>query len=187
MLKNNQKAIDESQIEVDEIEAHVSADKRYFSTGGTDVYTWGQNTNYVLGQPDSENRSRPERIHFQLDSQQNPAVTKRPAYVIESVAMAKYHMTILTSESSNNLLVCGFGRGGRLGLGKDADTQLVPTPVLWSEKIVSVAPGRDHTIALTESGVVVSFGSNEFGQLGNHKFDKRERENIKLNMEVFRV
>ncbi|KAG1467205.1 hypothetical protein G6F56_004539 [Rhizopus delemar] len=180
MLKNNQKAIDESQIEVDEIEAHVSADKRYFSTGGTDVYTWGQNTNYVLGQPDSENRSRPERIHFQLDSQQNPAVTKRPAYVIESVAMAKYHMTILTSESSNNLLVCGFGRGGRLGLGKDADTQLVPTPVLWSEKIVSVAPGRDHTIALTESGVVISFGSNEFGQLGYEIESSKKKDEVPM-------
>nr|AET35421.1 ArbB [Syzygites megalocarpus] len=141
----------------------------------TDVYTWGQNTNYVLGHSDSENRSRPERVHFYLDSQQNPAVMKRPAYIIETVSMAKYHMTFLTSESRNNLLICGFGRNGRLGLGKETETQLVPTAISWPERIISVALGRDHTIALTESGVVISFGNNEYGQLGHEIEDSKKK------------
>lgn len=166
MLSKDKKNIERTETEDDAGLYNVLNKERHLSAGGTDVYTWGQNTNYVLGHPDSENRSRPERVHFQLDSQQNPAVLKRPAYVIESVVMAKYHMAILTSESTRNLLVCGFGRGGRLGLGKEIDTQLVPIPVPWPERIMSVALGRDHTIAVTESGVVISFGSNEFGQLG---------------------
>lgn len=165
MLSKDKKNIERTETD-DNTGLYSVLDKERHLSGGTDVYTWGQNTNYVLGHPDSENRSRPERVHFQLDSQQNPAVLKRPAYVIESVVMAKYHMAILTSESTRNLLVCGFGRGGRLGLGKEIDTQLVPIPVPWSERITSVALGRDHTIAVTESGVVISFGSNEFGQLG---------------------
>lgn len=134
--------------------------------GGTDVYTWGHNTNYVLGHADSENRLKPERVHLQLNSQQSPYIMTRPTCVIESVSMSKYHMAILTSEPQQNLLVCGFGRGGRLGTGKDNDTQFTPIPVQWPERILSVALGRDHTIAITGSGNVVTFGQNNFGQLG---------------------
>lgn len=135
-------------------------------TGGTDLYTWGHNTNYVLGHADSENRLKPERVKLQLESQRSPCFMQRPHYLIQNVTMSKYHMAILTSDTSNNLLVCGFGRGGRLGLGKDAETQFVPVPVQWPERIVSVALGRDHTLAVTENGNVISFGNNSFGQLG---------------------
>jgi alpha-tubulin suppressor-like RCC1 family protein len=134
--------------------------------GGTDVYTWGHNTNYVLGHADSENRVKPERVNLQLHSQQSPKIMTRPNSVIESVAMSKYHMAILTSEPHLNLLVCGFGRGGRLGTGKELDTQFTPVSVQWPERFASVALGRDHTIAITASGNVVTFGQNNFGQLG---------------------
>ncbi|KAG1380698.1 hypothetical protein G6F61_003828 [Rhizopus arrhizus] len=182
MLSKDKKNIERTETEDDAGLYNVLNKERHLSAGGTDVYTWGQNTNYVLGHPDSENRSRPERVHFQLDSQQNPAVLKRPAYVIESVVMAKYHMAILTSESTRNLLVCGFGRGGRLGLGKEIDTQLVPIPVPWPERIMSVALGRDHTIAVTESGVVISFGSNEFGQLGYEIESDNKKDEVPMQL-----
>ncbi|KAI8369101.1 hypothetical protein EDC96DRAFT_503859 [Choanephora cucurbitarum] len=148
-----------------ELQIHMRQSSRHAlkGRGGTDLYTWGHNTNYVLGHPDSENRTRPERVKLQLESQQSRL---RPNYVIESVVMSKYHMAILTSDSSHNLLVCGFGRGGRLGLGKDLDTQFIPTAVQWPERIVSVALGRDHTVAVTENGNVITFGNNEYGQLG---------------------
>ncbi|CEP14245.1 hypothetical protein [Parasitella parasitica] len=146
--------------------------------GGTDVYTWGQNANYVLGHPDTENRAKPERVRLQLESQSSPFILQRPSYLIETVAMSKYHLAILTTENSNNLLVCGFGSGGRLGTGKETDTQFTPTPVQWPERITSVALGRDHTIAVTEKGSVISFGNNSYGQLGyetdNHHSSNKE-------------
>lgn len=134
--------------------------------GGSDLYTWGHNTNYVLGHSDSENRTTPERVRLNLESQKSTFIMKRPTYLIESVVMSKYHMAILTSDACLNLLVCGFGRGGRLGLGKKLETQFTPVPVQWPERIASVALGRDHTIAVTENGNVISFGSNRYGQLG---------------------
>ncbi|CAO3594766.1 unnamed protein product [Absidia cylindrospora] len=134
--------------------------------GGTDLYTWGMNTNYILGHMDTENRLRPERVTLTLESQHTTNVLQRPSYVIESVHMSKFHMAILTSDSVHNLLVCGFGRGGRLGTGKDTDAQLVPVAVHWSERITAVALGRDHTIALTSSGSAITFGNNDYGQLG---------------------
>lgn len=134
--------------------------------GGTDVYTWGHNTNYVLGHVDTENRTKPERVKLQLESQKSPFFMQRPDYLIETVVMSKYHMGILTTENSHNLLLCGFGSGGRLGTGKETDTQFTPIPVPWPERITSVALGRDHTLAVTENGHVISFGNNSFGQLG---------------------
>lgn len=135
--------------------------------GGTDLYTWGHNANYVLGHADSENRVRPERVNLSLSSQQSSFIMTRPTFVIESIAMSKYHMAILTSEPQQNMLVCGFGRGGRLGTGKELDTQFTLIPVQCPERIASVALGRDHTIAITVSGNVLTFGQNNFGQLGN--------------------
>lgn len=134
--------------------------------GGTDVYSWGHNTNYVLGHADSENRLKPERVNLQLTSQQSSVFMTRPKCTIESISMSKYHMAILTSEPQQNLLVCGYGRGGRLGTGKELDTQFTPIPVQWPERIISVALGRDHTIAVTFSGNVLTFGQNNYGQLG---------------------
>ncbi|KAK4509996.1 Rho GTPase [Mucor velutinosus] len=147
---------------------HTTADAALASgrRGGTDLYTWGHNTNYVLGHPDTENRTKPERVRLQLESQKSAFIMQRPDYLIETVVMSKYHMGILTTENSHNLLLCGFGSGGRLGTGKETDTQFTPIPVPWSERITSVALGRDHTLAVTENGNVISFGNNSYGQLG---------------------
>ncbi|KAL9549463.1 hypothetical protein MBANPS3_005191 [Mucor bainieri] len=148
----------------EEDEAHQTM--RGTRRGGTDVYTWGHNTNYVLGHCDTENRTKPERVRLQLESQKSAFFMQRPDYLIETVVMSKYHMGILTTENSHNLLLCGFGSGGRLGTGKETDTQFTPMPVPWPERITSVALGRDHTLAVTENGHVISFGNNSFGQLG---------------------
>jgi alpha-tubulin suppressor-like RCC1 family protein len=133
--------------------------------GGTEVFTWGYNTNYVLGQRDSENRSRPDRVQLNLVSQQLPQALRRPEYVVSSVIMAKFHSAIVTSEPDQNLLICGFG-GARLGLGNE-DTQFLFKPVAGiHSQVVMVALGRDHTLVVTNNGDTYSFGNNVHGQLG---------------------
>ena len=71
----------------------------------------------------------------------------------------------MTNEKKANLRVCGFGSGGRLGLGQHTQYNLVPVPQLQA-RITAVALGQDHTIALTENGDVLSWGMNRFSQLG---------------------
>lgn len=135
--------------------------------GGTELYSWGSNTNYVLGHRDPDNRTNPDRVPLDLESHRTNFIMQRPNVKIESVQMSKYHTAVITDEPTRNLLICGFGRGGRLGTGSSAETQLTLTPVSWSERILSVALGKNHTIAVTESRNVISFGDNTFGQLGN--------------------
>lgn len=72
---------------------------------------------------------------------------------------------MVTSENSGNLRVCGFGNGGRLGQGQHTQYTLKPLPT-FTHKVKSVALGQDHTLALTESGEVLSWGLNRFSQLG---------------------
>eukprot|EP00076_Gallus_gallus_P028712 XP_015152484.1 protein RCC2 isoform X1 [Gallus gallus] len=65
------------------------------------------------------------------------------------------------------MIPIGRNEKGQLGHG---DTKRVEAPklieVLGSEAIVLAACGRNHTLALTETGSVYAFGENKMGQLG---------------------
>jgi inhibitor of Bruton tyrosine kinase len=57
----------------------------------------------------------------------------------------------------------------RLGLSanQSSATQFLPKPVHGiSDAVTSVALGQDHTIAVTKTGGVYTWGSNQHGQLG---------------------
>ncbi|KAL1923010.1 uncharacterized protein VTP21DRAFT_9386 [Calcarisporiella thermophila] len=130
-------------------------------TEGDELFTWGLNANYVLGHPDSDNRTFPEHVHFF-----NTTIHADLARMsIREIAMAKMHTAVVTSEPMDNLYLCGFGRGGRLGLR--AETQLTLKRVAGlNAQVKTVALGRDHTVVVTAKGDVYTFGSNRHGQLG---------------------
>ncbi|RUS25383.1 LOW QUALITY PROTEIN: hypothetical protein BC938DRAFT_472250, partial [Jimgerdemannia flammicorona] len=142
-------------------------------TGGTELYTWGVNANYVLAHADSDNRTFPERARV--------APSRRGAEetLVTQVAMAKLHTAVVTSAAEGNLYVCGFGNGGRLG--GSLETQLTLRSVGGiGGRVRNVALGRDHTVVVTEKGEVFTFGSNRFGQLGYQLEHKEDEEPIQL-------
>ncbi|KAF7593485.1 hypothetical protein BBP40_011396, partial [Aspergillus hancockii] len=98
-----------------------------------------------------------------------PVLIKNKSIKIQDIAMSKLHTAILTNDPESNLFMCGFGPGGRLGTG-DESTRFsfvcIETGGLINRKIISVALGQDHTLAITENGEIFSWGSNKFGQLG---------------------
>ncbi|XP_063273607.1 protein RCC2 isoform X2 [Prinia subflava] len=75
------------------------------------------------------------------------------------------HSLLITAEG--RLWSWGRNEKGQLGHG---DTKRVEAPrpieALGGESIVAAACGRNHTLALTESGSVFAFGENKLGQLG---------------------
>ncbi|XP_077644322.1 protein RCC2 [Lonchura striata] len=75
------------------------------------------------------------------------------------------HSLLITAEG--RLWSWGRNEKGQLGHG---DTKRVEAPrpieALGGEAIVAAACGRNHTLALTESGSVFAFGENKLGQLG---------------------
>lgn len=88
---------------------------------------------------------------------------------VQGVAPGAAHTLILANDDFNNsalsVLTCGLNDRGQLGRppGHDASI-LAPLPSLPS--IAAVAAGDQHSLLLTPTGIVYSFGCNARGQLG---------------------
>ncbi|XP_076592864.1 inhibitor of Bruton tyrosine kinase [Chaetodon auriga] len=125
------------------------------NTDPTEVYTWGNNTNFSLGHGNQESRQHPELVD----------VFARTGVYIKQVVLCKFHSVFLSQKGQ--VFTCGHGQGGRLGHG-DEQTYLVPRMVegLMSHHCSQVAAAKDHTVVLTEEGYVYTFGLNTFHQLG---------------------
>lgn len=125
------------------------------NTDPTEVYTWGNNTNFSLGHGNQESRHHPELVD----------VFARTGVYIKQVVLCKFHSVFLSQKGQ--VFTCGHGLGGRLGHG-DEQTYLVPRMVegLMSHHCSQVAAAKDHTVVLTEEGYVYTFGLNTFHQLG---------------------
>uniref|UniRef100_A0A3P9JX64 Inhibitor of Bruton agammaglobulinemia tyrosine kinase n=1 Tax=Oryzias latipes TaxID=8090 RepID=A0A3P9JX64_ORYLA len=125
------------------------------NTDPTEVYTWGNNTNFSLGHGNQESRQHPELVD----------VFARSGVYIKQVVLCKFHSVFLSQKGQ--VFTCGHGQGGRLGHG-DEQTYLVPRMVegLMSHHCSQVAAAKDHTVVLTEEGYVYTFGLNTFHQLG---------------------
>ncbi|KAJ3037498.1 hypothetical protein HK097_003495, partial [Rhizophlyctis rosea] len=134
----------------------------------TSVWTWGSNSNYILGHQNSDDRAYPERVDFTTSQRNHPNSVSLHTLSehdppVKSVVFSKYHSMIVTP---HRIYASGFGPGGRLGLGHE-ETTLRPTVVKgFSGSVRSVALGPDHSVLVTEQGEVWTWGSNRFGQLG---------------------
>lgn len=125
------------------------------NTDPTEVYTWGNNANFTLGHGNHETRHHPEIVDL----------FARSGVYVKQVVLCKFHSVFLSQ--AGKVYTCGHGQGGRLGHG-DEQTYLVPRMVegLQGDFVSQVAAARDHTVALTEDGLIFTFGLNRFHQLG---------------------
>ncbi|KAK9457202.1 hypothetical protein V1511DRAFT_455374 [Dipodascopsis uninucleata] len=137
--------------------------------GGSELFTFGSNANHTLGFNDSDDRANPERIYIERPNiNSNKAFLDRYKPVrIRDVQMSKLHTIVLTTEPTNNLYVCGFGNGGRLGF-PTGSTQftLKNLSAFGRSQVVAVSLSQDHTIVALENGECYTWGSNKYGQLG---------------------
>lgn len=125
------------------------------NTDPTDVYTWGDNTNFTLGHGSQNSKHHPELVDL----------FSRSGIYIKQVVLCKFHSVFLSQKGQ--VYTCGHGPGGRLGHA-DEQTCLVPRLVegLSGHSCSQVAAAEDHTVVLTEDGCVYTFGVNTFHQLG---------------------
>lgn len=115
------------------------------------------------------NRDGLDLHHEQSHHTDLPALIKNKSIKIQDIAMSKLHTAILTNDPESNLFLCGFGPGGRLGTGDEATRfgfVCIETGGLANRKVVAVALGQDHSLAITDHGGIFSWGSNKYGQLG---------------------
>ena len=98
-----------------------------------------------------------------------PAVVRYRPIVIQDVQLSKLHSAILTTDPEANLYMCGFGSGGRLGTG-DETTRFgyvnINAGGVAGKKVIHIALGQNHSVAISSDGEMFTWGSNAFGQLG---------------------
>jgi len=120
-----------------------------------EVYKFGVSMGYVK----SDETSSPVLVQ-----------TERENFV--DVAASNTSSFLLTKEGK--VYSWGFNLGGQLGLlDRSIISVLNPDHLrcLIPVKIVQVACGRLHSLVLTDDGQILSFGNNEFGQVGIKKTD----------------
>ncbi|KAF3773894.1 Inhibitor of Bruton tyrosine kinase [Nymphaea thermarum] len=124
-----------------------------------ELYTWGFGRGGRLGHPD-----------FDVHSGQAAVITPRQlssglgSRRVRAVAAAKHHTVVATE--GGEVFTWGSNREGQLGY-TSVDTQ--PTPRRVSSlrsKIIAVAAANKHTVVVSESGEVFTWGCNKEGQLG---------------------
>jgi Regulator of chromosome condensation (RCC1) repeat/Putative Ig domain len=100
-----------------------------------------------------------------------PLVLAGASGPVGEIAAGEDHSLAVTS--TGQLYAFGSNRFGQLGNPTGSGTELAnPTPLRVSlpdatGPVVQVAAGFAHSLALTSTGQLYAFGSNEFGQLGS--------------------
>ena len=69
----------------------------------------------------------------------------------------------------HGVYTCGHGAGGRLGLNDEVPRSrfVGPLSTLEGVTITNLVCGSKHTLVLSQSGILYSWGYNQFGQVGH--------------------
>ncbi|KAG8373675.1 hypothetical protein BUALT_Bualt11G0049300 [Buddleja alternifolia] len=123
-----------------------------------EVRSWGRNQNGQLGLGTTEDSLVPQKIGAFQDIS------------VKMVAAGAEHTAAVTEDGE--LYGWGWGRYGNLGLG-DRNDRSVPVKVsaVQGEKMVVVACGWRHTISVSSSGSLYTYGWSKYGQLGHGDFE----------------
>lgn len=149
-------------VQVAKVVSSCVASHYFFLTVDGRAYAWGRNEERQLGTGDDVNAYTLELV-------------KLPAGASKIVGGAcGFHSSYLFGEDGD-LYACGENTCGQLGLGSTTDCaefKRVDFSRCIEEggdevKITAVASGKDFTVACAKDGTTYSWGSPQYGQLGN--------------------
>lgn len=115
------------------------------------LFAWGSNGSGELGDATTTNRSRPVQL-------------TRITSVI-GIAAGRSHTLALRSDG--NAWSWGNDSQGQLGDDDKLATKNVPTQIKKITGLASIAAGGFHSFAISRTGVLYAWGSNQVGQLGD--------------------
>ena len=84
------------------------------------------------------------------------------------------------------IYVCGWNKNGQLGLPSQQQVDSLTFSRVPSllHRITKVSCGWNHTMVMSEEGVVYVWGSNAFGQLGVPEVQRQSETPVQLSFEV---
>ncbi len=143
------------------------------------VYSWGRNEYGQLGDNTNTQRNAPVKVLKGAYSEGTTYLGDNSSNKIIAVALGGYHSIALAADGT--MYSWGYNDHGQLGNNSTTNSS-IPVKVLKgaysegttylgdnsSNKIIAVALGKYHSIALATDGTVYSWGSNISGQLGDN-------------------
>ncbi|KAA0161664.1 hypothetical protein FNF28_04968 [Cafeteria roenbergensis] len=110
----------------------------------------------------------------EADAELDAGVASRLAQAAEAQAVGcgRKHLLILSRDGS--VFACGANEHGQCGLGHNRAVALpLPSPTLRGKRVVAISCGEAHSAALTDDGVLFTFGRGSEGQLGLGRSSRR--------------
>jgi alpha-tubulin suppressor-like RCC1 family protein len=124
------------------------------------VYAWGANESGQLGDKKNTNSDV-------------PVVTKGLGARTSSAIAAGYEFS-LALQKEGTVMSWGENEAGQLGDGTDEGESYVPVAVSKLSNVAAVSAGEFDSLALLSNGTVMSWGENDYGQLGDGSFANSE-------------
>jgi len=124
-------------------------------TSSGQILAWGYNADGELGNGTTTTYSS------------TPVAVSLPAgTTVTAIAGGDQHSLALTS--TGGVLAWGYNGYGQLGNGTTTSSSIpVAVSLPSGTTVTAIAGGGDHSLALTSTGVVLAWGENVYGQLGN--------------------
>ncbi|MBN8459840.1 MAG: cadherin-like beta sandwich domain-containing protein [Verrucomicrobia bacterium] len=126
----------------------------------TAAYGWGENNNGQLGNGGFYSYATAEAVDI-------PAALQGKTLL--ALATGGSHSLALFADGT--LASWGANAQGQLGNGTTTDSavpaEISRSGILAGRRVVAIAAGREHSIALCEDGTLAAWGGNSSGQLGN--------------------
>ena len=125
-----------------------------------EIYSFGSNGNGQLGLGDTNGRCKPTLV---------PHIAN-----IVQISAGGIHSLMLTNHGT--IYACGYNYDGQLGLGDNNNNRNIFTLVSNVISITQISAGLYHSLAITISGQVYSWGHNGTGQLGLGDYEYRNKK-----------
>ncbi|KAI6652028.1 Secretion-regulating guanine nucleotide exchange factor [Oopsacas minuta] len=138
------------------------------------ILAWGSNNHYQLAICNQDDQSIPH-ITAPFD--------RTHVCNIASIGGGGAHTFIQFVDGS--VYLCGWNKDGQTAGSTIFNDVIVPTPVLGISQVKRIACGWTHTLVCTIEGVVFTWGSNTFGQLGTDKIVAYTNKPILLDPSAF--
>jgi alpha-tubulin suppressor-like RCC1 family protein len=131
------------------------------------VAAWGWNGYGQLGDNSLSDRLVPVAVNVAAGT------SALAGKIVVAVAAGGYHSLALCSDGT--VATWGYNNSGQLGENSTTHRRvpvavnvLAGTSALAGKRVVAIAAGYYHNLALCDDGMVAAWGNNQFGHLGNN-------------------
>ena len=166
-----------------------------------ELYSWGTSDSYALGRPTLENWKNMaqvlrrqgrlseskslEAMHEQLVTEFVPGHVHHPD--LDALRVVKFAcgdaFSVLLTEIGT-VYQCGMFRFGEGNIESSTLTEFTLIQGLEQHSVVDIAAGANHVLAVTDRGIVFSWGNGDQSQFGRRVSQRRHVAQARLNIGI---